>query len=220
MVQQSSINQEFAIPDGLIVFISGVPGVGKTTISYELLKRINKFRIIEETDLIREVLRGYNEHLKVEFGNQVDFVFEKIQITDHTKLLTFDEAKIQCKTMKKSFEQIVARQQRKGIASIINGVHVIPEVLNGITESNNIIYINLYVTNEQEIYERICNRDSSSYMLNHIPFIFQTNKDLYLSTENISLTCPYVINIDVTGLSIEDTINKITIYINNCINTM
>ena len=47
----------FEIPEGFIVFISGVPGVGKTTISYELLKRCNSFRIIEETDLIREVLR-------------------------------------------------------------------------------------------------------------------------------------------------------------------
>ena len=153
---------------GLIVFISGVPGMGKTTISYELLKRFNEFRIIEETDLIREVLRGYNDYLKIEFGNQVDFVFNEIQITDHTKLLTFEEAKHQCKIMKRSFEQIVCRQQRKGIATIINGVHVIPEVLNNITENNRIIFINLYVTNEHEIFERISTRDSSSYMLEHI----------------------------------------------------
>lgn len=220
MIEQSKSNQEWAIPDGLIVFISGVPGVGKTTISYELLKRINKFRIIEETDLVREVLRGYNEYLKNEFGRQVDFVFEKIQITDHTKLLTFDEAKIQCKTMKKSLEQIVARQQRKGIASIVNGVHLVPEVLNDIAENKNIIYINLYVTSEQEIYERIRNRDPSSYMLDHIPFIFQTNKDLYLSTEKMALTYHHIFNIDVTGLTIENTINKIIFSINNSINNM
>lgn len=154
MTHENKINQEF-IPDGLIVFICGVPGLGKTTISYELLKMFNKFRIIQETDLIREVLRGYNEYLKIEFGNQMDFVFDKIYITDHTKLLTFEEAKFQCKTMKQSFEQIIARQQRKGIATIINGVHVIPEVLCDIAENNNIIFINLYVTKEHEIYERI-----------------------------------------------------------------
>lgn len=215
---QNKINQELIIPDGLIVFISGVPGVGKTTISYELLKKVEKFRIIEETDLIREVLRGYNDYLRIKFGNQIDFVFEKIQITDYTKLLTFGEAKIQCKTMKKSFEQIVARQKRKGIASIINGVHIIPEILNGIAENNNIIYINLYITNEQEIYERISNRDSCSYMLDYIPFIFQTNRELYLSTEKISLKYHYIFNIDVTGLSIEDTINKIIFCINKSIN--
>ena len=211
---QEKINHEFSIPDGLIVFISGVPGVGKTTISYELLRKINKFRIIEETDLVREVLRGYNDFLKNEFGNQVDFVFETIQITEHTKLLSFDEAKIQCNAMKKSLEHIVARQQRKGIASIINGVHVIPEVMNGIG-NNNIVYINLYVTNEQEIYKRILKRDPASYMLNYIPFIFQTNRDLYLSTEKLSLKYNYIFNIDVTRLSIEDTIKKIILCISS-----
>lgn len=210
---QGKNNYESTIPDGLIVFISGVPGVGKTTISYELLKNISKFRIIEETDLVREILRGYNNHLKLEFGSQIDFIFEKEQITDHTKLLTYDEAKDQCNIMKKSFEQIVARQQRKGIASIINGVHVIPEVLNGIAENNNIVYINLYVTNEQEIYERISNRDPVSYMLDYIPLIFETNKDLYLNTKKISSHCNYIFNVDVTGLSIADVINKIILYI-------
>ena len=50
--------EEVRIPDGFVVFISGVPGVGKTTISYELLKKRAEFRIVQETDLIREVLRG------------------------------------------------------------------------------------------------------------------------------------------------------------------
>lgn len=214
MTNQSKINQSITIPDGLIVFISGVPGMGKTTLSYELLKKFNKFRIIEETDLIREVLRGYNDYLKAEFGNQVSFVFDKVYITDHTKLLTFEEAKIQCETMKQSFEKIVARQHRKGIATIINGVHIIPEVLNDIAESNNIIFINLYVTNEHEIYERISKRDPTSYMLEHIPFIFQTNNELHLSTKRISLKYPNIFNINVTELSIDDTINRII----DCIN--
>lgn len=200
---------ELIIPNGLIVFISGVPGVGKTTISYELLKKVEKFRIIEETDLIREVLRGYNDYLKIEFGNQINFIFEKINITDHTKLLSFNEAKMQCKTMKRSLEHIVARQKRKGIDTIINGVHIIPEILNGISDNNNIIYINLYVTNEQEIYERISNRDSCSYMLDYVPFIFQTNKELYLSTKRVALKHHHIYNIDVTGLSIENTIDQI-----------
>lgn len=214
LTNQNKANQKFAIPDGLIVSISGVPGVGKTTISYELLKIIPQFRIIEETDLIREVLRGYNDYLKNEFGNQVDFVFEKIQITDHTKLLTFDEAKIQCETMKKSFEKIISRQQRKGIASIINGVHIIPEVLNGIAENKDILYINLYVTNENEIRKRILDRDSSSYMLKHIPFIFQTNCDLFESTQKMSLKYAHIFNIDVTEQSISDTLDIIISRIN------
>ena len=161
---------------------------------------------IKILDLETEKAEIYQDYPK-------DFIFEKEQITDHTKLLTYDEAKDQCNIMKKSFEQIVARQQRKGIASIINGVHVIPEVLNGIAENNNIVYINLYVTNEREIYERISNRDPVSYMLDYIPLIFETNKDLYLNTKKISSHCNYIFNVDVTGLSIADVINKIIMYI-------
>ena len=76
MAKQISIIQDFTIPSGLIIFISGVPGVGKTTISYQILKRFNEFRIIEETDLIRETFRGYNDFLQAEFGNQINFVFD------------------------------------------------------------------------------------------------------------------------------------------------
>ena len=47
----------------LIILISGVPSAGKTTISYELLRRINCFRIVQETDILREILRGYNQFL-------------------------------------------------------------------------------------------------------------------------------------------------------------
>ena len=198
------------IPSGFIVFISGVPGVGKTTISYELLKRFDRFRIIEETDLIRETLRGYNEFLKSHFGDIGKSIFNKVQITDHTKLLTFDEAKEQCTFMKSSLEQIVARQQRKGISTIINGVHIIPEILNGIAQNHNIIYINLYVTNKDAIYNRIVNRNPTSYMLNDISLIFKTNIDLFKSTENFVKNGNKLFNnIDVTFLKIDDTINSV-----------
>lgn len=115
--------------------------------------------------------------------------------------------------MKKSFEKIVARQQRKGIPSIINGVHIIPEVLNGLGQNHNIIYITLYINNEHEIYNRLFNRDPNSYMLNHISLIYQTNVDLYLSTSKLA-NSSYIFNtIDVTSLTINDTINEIM----NCI---
>ena len=45
----------------LILLISGVPGAGKTTISYELLKKMDYFRIVQETDILREIIRGYND---------------------------------------------------------------------------------------------------------------------------------------------------------------
>lgn len=215
MIKENKNEGNLLLPKGLIIFISGVPGVGKTTISYKLLKNYNDFRIIEETDLIRETLRGYNNYLRFEFGEQVDFLLERVKITDHTKLLTFNEAKKQCEIMKNSLEQIVARQQRKGISTIINGVHIIPETLNGIAENSNIIYFNLYVTDEDEIRKRILSRDPSSYMLEHISFIFETNKNLYLSTEKISSKYYHIFNIDVTNLNIDETMDRILLCLND-----
>ena len=54
--------QEILLDNNCIVII-GQPGVGKTTISNELLKTHNEFRLVEETDIIREVLRGYESYL-------------------------------------------------------------------------------------------------------------------------------------------------------------
>ncbi|MBQ9610596.1 MAG: AAA family ATPase [Lachnospiraceae bacterium] len=200
------IEKDLRIPNGFILFLSGVPGVGKTTISYELLKRINSFRIIEETDIIREILRGYNQYLKYDLNIEKN-IFKDINISDHTVLLDYDNAKKQCILMKKSIEHIILRQQRKGIATIINGVHVIPEILYDII-SDNFVFINLYVTDENEIYNRIVNRNPSSYMLEHIPFIYKSNTELFSNTEKVISMCNYnnIFNINVTNLSVDDTI--------------
>lgn len=175
-----------------------------------MLRRFNAFRIIEETDLIREVLRGYNSFLKQEFPTQSYDILSQIKITDHTKLLSLEEAKQQCNFMRSSFEGIVDRQKRKGISSIINGVHIIPETLSGLAENRNVIYINLYVTNEQALYTRLFNRNPESYMINHVPFIYKANMDLYTSTEKLSVKFPYLFNnVDVTESSVDETISKI-----------
>lgn len=208
-------NTSITIPKGLIVFVSGVPGVGKTTISYELLRRYSQFRIIEETDLIREILRGYNDFLINEFGDNITTFLKRIKITDHTQLLSYEDAKIQCSIMRCSIEHIISRQQRKGIPSIINGVHIIPEILCKMTD-NNVIYINLFVTDPEVIRSRIFKRNPKSYMLSHIPFIYQSNKDLLFYTRKIELKQSNVYNIDVTNLNIDETIERIA----SCIKTI
>lgn len=203
------------IPKGYIVFISGVPGSGKTTISYNLLKKHQEFRIIEETDLLREILIGYNQFLIQEHYPESEFI-KKINITDHNKLLTLDEAIVQCNYMRKSLEKIIERQQRKGISTIINGVHIIPSVLNGIAKNKNIIYINLYLNNEKSIYKRIEHRDPNSYMLKHTELIYTTNNNLFEDTKYMCREKPYLFNnIDITNLTIDETLEKIMLCINN-----
>lgn len=211
--------KNICIPKGFIVFISGVPGAGKTTISYELLCLFEQFRIVEETDLIRETLRGYNSYLETYESDEISSLDNNVIIFDHNKLLSFGEAKLQCKHMKNSLVNIVKRQQRKGISTIINGVHIIPEVLGESFTNSGIIFINLHITNEKTFYKRISERNPNSYMLNQIPLIYKTNLDLFESTMRLSkLNDNKYHNIDVTNLSIKETMQKVFHIIENITN--
>ena len=184
-----------------IFLISGVPGVGKTTLSYELLKRFSTFRIIQETDLIREILRGYNEYLQERYCD-----CNHILIPDHTKIFTYEELKEQCTIMKNSIEQIVLRQIRKGIPSILNGVHIVPEILNSIAGNHRIKFINLYISSIDVLKKRLSNRDAKKYMP-HLDVLFEANCELYKSTQKLCEENPNTFqNLDVTYLSIEQTI--------------
>lgn len=128
----------YILPQNLIVLISGVPGVGKTTISNELLKTHNEFRLVEETDIIREVLRGYESYL-TKIGK-----LHTENIYSHDIFLSYEMAMQQCHIMKNPLINIIKRQQRKQIPSIINGVHIIPEELYAHT-SFLIFYISFYM---------------------------------------------------------------------------
>jgi 2-phosphoglycerate kinase len=202
------------IPKGFIVFISGVTGTGKSTLSNDILRYFNSFRVIEETDLIRETIRGYSELI---YQSLNEFEIDKIkllQVTGHTKLLNYNELTNQCSLMRHSIEKIVERQQRRGIPSIINGVHLVPETLDGILKNKNVIYINLYINDPNKIYERLSKRDPGSFVLNNIPLLYETNVALYESISRLSdLYNGLFNNIDVTHLSKKEVFSTAITYI-------
>lgn len=197
-------------PSDLILILSGVPGAGKTTISYELLKQYNLFKIIEETDLIREVLRGYTNYLIANSSEELS-VIKKNNIIDHGIILSYQETINQCKIMAYSIKKIIERQQRKHIPTIINGTHIIPNIINELfVNPQNIVYINLYISDKNVIKERIYNRDYSSKMIEDIDKIFVLNKDIninFLALSNSEKVSHHVI--DVTNLSVNETISAI-----------
>jgi 2-phosphoglycerate kinase len=199
------MNKEYALPNDLIVLISGVPGVGKTTISYELLKLYEEFRLVEETDIIREILRGYNEHLEKVHSTSLEETIYK-----HDIFLSYDMAKQQCRMMKNSIINIIKRQQRKGIPSIINGVHIIPEELYLSIKSPNILYINLYIDSEDALWKRLKIRNPQKYKPDCIPLLYKTNVDLNNSLYHIPSNLYKVYSINVSNLTVKDTLYAIS----------
>lgn len=197
------MSKEYKLPLDLIILISGVPGVGKTTISNELLKTYQEFRLVEETDIIREILRGYNNRLD-ELGK-----VSEDEIYAHDVLLNYDMAKQQCNIMKNSIINIIKRQQRKQIPSIINGVHIIPEELYTHISFPNILYIILYIKSEDALWERLKKRDPQKYKLECVPYLYKTNLELINSIHKIPKDLCMLYSIDVSNLSIENTISKI-----------
>lgn len=214
MKDSKMISETLDIPKGFILFISGVPGVGKTTTSYELLKQFSNFRIIEETDILRDALRGYNDLLIETGGKPLRDMLNSMTIHDHTKLLSLSDAKEQCTIMRKPLENIVARQQRKGISSIINGVHIVPEVLKDLSDNPRVLFVNLFINSEEVLNDRLTKRDPLSYMVQHVPFIFQSNLDLFNSTKRmVNLYGNSFCNIDVTEQNVDATLREIIICI-------
>ena len=115
----------------------------------------------------------------------------------------------QCHIMKNPLINIIKRQQRKQIPSIINGVHIIPEELYAHTSFPNILYIILYVDSEDALWNHLKNRDPQKYTYQCVPFLYKTNLELRNSIQRIPQETCMLHSIDVSNLSIEDTISNI-----------
>ena len=111
--------------------------------------------------------------------------------------------------MKNSIINIIKRQQRKQIPSIINGVHIIPEELYAHITFPNILYIILYVESEDSLWERLRNRNPQKYKPECVPYLYKTNLELKNSIHKIPKDLCMLYLINVSRLSIEDTISKI-----------
>lgn len=201
------------ITDDLILFISGIPSAGKTTISYELLKKYNLFRIVQETDILREILRGYNEYI----AKSTALETEKIEnIHPHTELLSYYQAKEQCNIMKYSIKEIVKRQKRRQIPTIINGVHIIPEILFEFINFPNIKYVTLFFDSEDDLFKHLKERDANKYGKKCVPFLFEMNIELQKSIEDLRNKYPDIfLSINVGKHTIKETLDMILNHIQN-----
>ena len=155
------VSEPVQIPHDTILFISGAPGAGKTSISYGILRRFDCFRIIEETDIMREIIRGYNA-FAADYCR--DERISEINMYDSTVIMSYSEALNQCRIIKNSIRNVVERQQRKKIPTIINGVHIVPKELIRTITSTSTVYINLYVSDFEILKKRLSLRNEEKLL--------------------------------------------------------
>ena len=111
--------------------------------------------------------------------------------------------------MRASIVSIVKRQQRKKIPTIINGVHVIPEVLCDSLPITSTIYINLFISSKEVLWSRLQNRNPEKYKKECIPFLYETNVNLHNRTSQLAKKHPNVISLNIRTNTIDELLTEI-----------
>ena len=131
------------LPLNLLIYISGVPGVGKTSIARELMKVSKNFFVVQEYDICRESIRGF----LIQNNLSDDFTI----INSSTSALSHFEIMEQTRLLSNSIVYISRRLNKKHIPSIIEGASIsfrqllMDKNFLSLFESNpNIFFIYLY----------------------------------------------------------------------------
>lgn len=148
------------IPKDAILILSGVSCVGKTTTAYEILKNYPEFRRVSEYDLIRAVVRTSCEHLLEEVYTDVGELKSKYDaLFASVTNSNFDITKLQSEQLIPYIKEIILRQQRRRIPTIIEGTGIIPSTyfpdnkpLEWLTK--HVVFVNLYLSDENEHVSR------------------------------------------------------------------
>ena len=248
------------LPDNAMIFLSGTSGVGKTTIARNLMKLNREITVMQEIDLLREAIRSNTEtianklmlYLKENvIKSNVEFeellrILNYGTLTKSTSELSYDEMLLQAHCVSEPLKRICLRLREKKMPAILEGVNLPFEALftpfdfheNFYLSSSNMLFINLYLSDEKEhkrrIQQRALDRGLSkkelSDIMKNFPNIRQQNillhqKALYYSDKisNIDINGKKVVHsIDISGnpkLSFNDNtyqnIQKINALIKN-----
>lgn len=223
------------IPKDVILMLSGVSCVGKTTVAYEIVKNYPVFRRVSEFDLLRTVVRTAYEYLakeayidKNELTSKYSALFESITSSN------FDITKLQSEQLLPYVKEIVLRQQRRRIPTIIEGAGIVPNTYFPSNQplswlNNHVIFINLYISDEEE---HISRRRSRSEERGYHESVSKTeiiisqsraekNQLLHIQTVELQQIFKNVFSLDVSSCSPSLAASKIMElvfdYFNNCI---
>jgi len=201
-------------PKDLVLILSGVPCVGKTTIAYEFLKQFTEFRRVGELDVLRTMARAVADDAIYASG----YIGEK-KLREYFRPLyysvssgDFTVMKQQSEFMVKYIREIVKRQQARKIPTIIEGSCIVPSTyfIEGVPIKDferNILFVNLYLSDEKEHLNRRLSRcqerdyPNDFHAEEKIEKIRDENIQLHLDTLSLKERVHNVFSIDTSKLT-------------------
>ncbi len=209
--------------DDTILILTGIPCIGKTTTAYQIIRQFPFFQRVVEMDTVSDTVRATLNNLiedkllrKDTADGEYSALFESITIRD------LDVTKLQAEKLLPYVKSLVLRQQKRKLPTIIEGAEIIPtqffpdnKPLEWLNE--NVIFINLYISDEREQRKRRNNRYSErKYPSEYDEIIRQEalvvkEKNLALHTETLRLAAarPNVFSLDISDLSPEKLAERI-----------
>ena len=144
-----------------ILFISGMPGVGKSTIAHNILIKNTNYIIIEEVDIIREALRGYINLDSDTFSISNN---DKRIINCASYELDTEDFFYQCKILQPSILAICGRLYKKKIPAIIEGVNLdfISMYQSLKINFSDFLCINFHISDVKKHHENLLNKYNKS----------------------------------------------------------
>ncbi|MCM1130288.1 MAG: hypothetical protein NC310_01660 [Roseburia sp.] len=201
----------------LILFLSGVPCVGKTSAAYNLIRTNSYFQSVTELDVfieaMKEIIKG--EKYSDEISKHYNIIFDSPALMDYPSL------KQHARTLIDFILAIVKRQKARKIPTIIEGTGIVPSVYFEKSQplkelAENVVFINLYISDEKEHIHRRVNRcktrnykESLQEIKSQIKNTRNKNQKLHEETVELSKRFSNVYSIDVAKLNEQEVVHKI-----------
>ena len=211
------------VPKDAILMLSGVSCVGKTTAAYEIVKNYPEFRRVSEYDLLRTIVRTAYEYLAEETCIEKDELISKYKaLFESITSSSYEITKLQSEQLLPYVKEIILRQQRRHIPTIIEGTGIIPSTYFPNNQplawlSNHVVFINLYISDKAEHIlrrqSRLAERDyhESASKTERIISQSRAEKNQLLHTQAIKLhqTFKNVFSLDVSNCTPNNMANII-----------
>ena len=200
---------KISIPLEFILIISGMPGVGKSTLAINLIKKYSEFRSINQMNLLRFATRYFN--------NITGSSSTSRELYKGLRFVSHEEGKQHMLKISPVIKLFVERQLEKKIPTILEGVDFYPPYLFSLNK-NKVLFINLYCSNEDIHYIRLTEREVQRHGVpSNVGFYFENirKKNDLLHRDITELINDNMQSIDIANLNekqvlkiVENTIKK------------